>query len=144
MKNSVKIFASILLIVLGNALIFPFGFWLVWYIAVQIPKLWLAELIAAIPTALVFVLMRRLFNRIFKLDMKRYAAVLACALPSLLVSFITFLLMLKADVAGDGLDFSGTTIVTFFAIPYSVFCVLVISTVFGAEYFIGRLLERSC
>lgn len=148
MKNSVKIFASVLFIILGNALIFPFEFWLVCIIAVWIPRLneiywfWLAELIAAVPTAVIFVFMRRLFNRVFKLDVRRIAAVLACALPSFVVSIIAFWLTLKAEVTGRSMDFGGT-IVMFSAVPYTAVCIMMISAAFGIERAIEKRKERA-
>lgn len=147
MKNFVKIFASILLIILGNALIFPLGFGLACTIAVWIPRLneiylfWLAEIIAAVPIAVIFLFMRRLFDRVFKLDVRRTAAVLACALPSLVVSIVVFWLTLKAEVTGGSMDF-GMTIVMFSAAPYSVICILLISAVFGIESLIEKRERR--
>lgn len=149
MKDFIKIFASILLIILGNALIFPLGFWLAWYIAVQIPQLntvftaWIAELMSAIPTAFIFVLVRRLLNRLFKTDIKRNVMVLSCALPSLVITVVLFFIALKKELVRGGLDIGANVIVSFFAIPYSALCISVISIVFGAGYLIGRILERS-
>lgn len=148
MKNFVKIFASILLIVLGNALIYPLGFWLCAFIAVQIPELntfftlWIVELMTAVPTAAVFVLMRRLLNRLFNTDIKKNVMVLSCALPSLVISVVMFFAALKKELVRGGMDIDADVIVAFFAVPYSVFCILVISAAFGAEYFIGCLIER--
>lgn len=133
MKNFVKIFASILLIILGNALIFPLGFGLACTIAVWIPRLneiylfWLAEIIAAVPISVIFLFMRRLFDRVFKLDVRRTAAVLACALPSLVISVIVFFVMIKNELVRGGNDIDANVIVAFFAIPYTALCILVIA-----------------
>ena len=50
--------------------------------------------------------------------------------------------MLKKELVRGGNDIDANVIVSFFAVPYSVLCILVVSAAFGAEYFIGRMLER--